>query len=213
MNPRKILLAVGALLTIGASSVWIYHREFRTPEYNVALHQRIGEVIAEQTAKAAPTKARILVITIPTDDQPELETQIKSFNRALQRLGDFSVKDHELDTKDQPKYGPGTGLSGRRFVRAVNNHPCDAIVSFVGAPKLSDEQIGEMKYSPIFIAETRSTDHLPKLFEKKVIRVAVVSRFLFPAPGPLKPSTPQEWFDKRYQIVTALDPNTIPAAE
>jgi len=30
-----------------------------------------------------------------------------------------------------------------------------------------------------------------------------VPRYEFPAPGPENPKTPQEWFDKRFQIVTS----------
>src|SRR6058998_174570 len=97
------------------------------------------------------------------------------------------------------------------FVRIVKNNPdTDVLVSFVGAPKLSDEELAELKKLPKFIAESRSAEHLPKLFEKQLIQVAVVSRFVFPAPGPLSPKTPQQWFDKRYQIIEADAVKTIP---
>src|SRR6266496_4327989 len=97
------------------------------------------------------------------------------------------------------------------FVRIVKNNPdTDVLVSFVGAPKLSDEELAELKKVPKFIAESRSTDHLPKLFEKQLIQVAVVSRFTFPAPGPLRPKAAQEWFDKRYQVVAADSIKAIP---
>jgi len=66
---------------------------------------------------------------------------------------------------------------------------------------------------PQFIAETKSPDHLPKLFEKQIIQVAVASRFVFPAPGPQKPSNPQQWFDKRYQIVATDSVRSIPDSE
>ena len=48
---------------------------------------------------------------------------LTSFRRALKKLGDYEIKEHELDTKDQAKYGLGAGLSGRRFVRTVKNNP------------------------------------------------------------------------------------------
>lgn len=197
-------LAIGSLFIITASVSWIYYQQVETPKHNVALHQRVGEVMAEQTARILGRTGRILLITIPVGGQPELQTQLKAFRSTLKQLGDFHLKEHELDTKDQPKYGIGTGLSGRRFVRTVKNNPdTDVLVSFVGAPNLSDEEVAELKHLPKFIAESRSTDHLPKLFEKQIIQVAVVSRFVFPAPGPLSPKTPQEWFDKRFQIVSA----------
>jgi hypothetical protein len=75
---------------------------------------------------------------------------------------------------------------------------------------MSDKDVAELAAAPKFIVESRSPDHLPKLFEKHLITVAVVSRYAFPAPGPRKPKTPQEWFDKRFQIVAAEAVGTIP---
>ena len=99
-------------------------------------------------------------------------------------------------------------------MRTVKNNPkADAIISFVGAPKLSDEEVAELTKTPKFIAETRSPDHLPKLFDKQIIQIAVASRFVFPAPGPRKTKTAQQWFDKRYQIVAADSASTILPAE
>jgi hypothetical protein len=68
---------------------------------------------------------------------------------------------------------------------------------------MSDDEVAGLTQHPKFIAETKTPDHLPKLFEKNLMQVAVAPGFVFPAPGPQKPKTPQEWFDKRYQIVTA----------
>jgi len=216
MSPRvkNGLLATVSVLVIAASSMWIYYHEFRAPRHNVRLHERVGEIMAEQTAKLVGPKGHLLLITIPTVTEPELKTQLEAFRATLKKLGNYEIKDHELDTKDQPKYGLGAGLSGRRFVRTVKNNPkVDGIVSFVGAPKLSESELAELTKMPKFIAETKSPDHLPKLFDKQIIQVAIASRFTFPAPGPQSPKTPQEWFDKRYQIVLADSARTIQPAE
>ena len=76
-----------------------------------------------------------------------------------------------------------------------------------------EEEMAELGKKPKFIAESRSGDNLPDLFENKLIDVAVVSRFEFPAPGPEKPKTPREWFTKRYQIITAQTVGSVPQAE
>jgi hypothetical protein len=216
MSPKtkSTLLAVGSVLTIIGAGLWIYFRDIKAPTHNVPLHQRIGEIMAEETVKLIGSKGRLVIITIPTGSEPELKTQLDAFYRRLKTLGQYEVKEHQLDTKDQPKYGLGAGLSGRRFVRTVkNNAKADAIVSFVGAPKMADDEIAELQHPPKFIAEAKSPDHLPKLFEKNLIQAAVASRFLFPAPGPQKPKTPQEWFDKRYQIVVADTLRELPPRE
>ncbi len=213
-NRKNLLLALSSVVVIAASACWIYYRQFKAPKHNVTLHQRVGEVMAEQTARLCGPKGRIVLLTIPTSVAPELKTQLEAFRRKLKQLGDYDLKEHELDTKDQPKYGLGSGLSGRRFLRALkNNATADVIVSFIGAPGLSDQEVAELGKVPKFIAESRSVEHLPKLFNKQVIQVAVVSRFIFPAPGPPKPRTAQELFDKRYQVIIADTVGTIPKGE
>jgi hypothetical protein len=213
-NCKNGLLIAGSILAILISGSWIYYHEFKAPKHNVRLHRRIGEVMAEQTANAVGPKGNLVLITIPTSAEPELKTQLEAFRQKLKKLGDYEIKEHELDPKDQAKYALGSGLSGRRFVRTVKNNPkADGIVSFVGAPRLSDEELAELAKVPKFIAESRSPDHLPKLFDKQIIQVAVVSRFVFPAPGPRNPRTPQEMFDKRYQVIAADNVKTIPKEE
>jgi len=77
-------------------------------------------------------------------------------------------------------------------------------VSFVGVPDPEDEDMSKLERKPPrFIAFTRDLDKLPKLFKNRTLRVAIVPRYEFPAPGPENPKTPQEWFDKRFQIVTS----------
>ena len=210
-SSKTILTILGCVLAIAGSAAWIYWREFKAPQHDVELHRRVGEIMAEQTAKVAGPQGKIVVMTIPTGGLPELKTQLEAFRRALKRLGNYELREYEMDTKDQDKYGVGTGLSGRRYVRTANkNLDAAALVSFIGAPNLKDEDIAELQKVPRFVAEARAVDNLPKLFKKDLISVAVASRFAFPAPGPVQAKTPQERFDKRYQVVVAANVTNIP---
>src|SRR5437899_3345682 len=110
-NLKNALLVTGSILVILASALWIYYHEFKTAKHSVALHERVGEVLAEQTVNLIGKKGRIVTISIDTKEWPELKTQMDTFNRTLKKLGEYEVRDCELDTKDQPKYGVGSGLS------------------------------------------------------------------------------------------------------
>ncbi len=216
MSPRvkAVLTTTIAGLAIAGSGAWIYWHEFKAPQHDVELHRRVGEVMAEQTAMVVGKKGKIVVITIPTVGEPELKTQLDAFHEKLKALGDYSVREYEMDTKDQDKYGVGTGLSGRRYVRTANkNLDAAVVVSFIGAPNMKDDDIAELQKVPKFIAQARSVDNLPKLFKKELISVAVAARFNFPAPGPITPRTAQDRFDKRYQVVVATNVGTIPKPE
>ncbi len=212
---KRLLLAALLVAVIAAACAWIYFAEIRTAQHNVALHQHIGRVLAERTSALVGKQGRIVTIAIETREWPELKTQRDAFKAELKKLGEYEVREYEMDTKDQPKYGVGSGLSGRRYVRTVKKNPnASAFVSFVGAPKLGREEIAELgDKPPLLIVECRSTDNLPALFEKKLIAAAVVSRFQFPAPGPENPRTPEEWFTKRYQVVVAQGVANLPKAE
>src|SRR5580765_5968696 len=101
MSPQRknVLVAVVALLIIAGSSLWIYYREFKAPKHDVGLQRRVGEVMAEQTAKTVGSKGSLVIITIPTGPEPELQTQLEAFRRTLKKLGNYQIKEHELDTK------------------------------------------------------------------------------------------------------------------
>src|SRR2546421_9880090 len=109
MTPRtkNTLLAVTSLLAIASSAAWIYYYQFKAPKHGVGLHQRIGEIMAEETARLVGPKGRLVLLTIPNGPEPELRTQLDAFRRRLKTLGDYDLKEHELDTKDQPQYGLG----------------------------------------------------------------------------------------------------------
>jgi hypothetical protein len=211
VNLKNPLLAIGSLLVIIGSALWIYFHEFKAAKHSVALHQRIGQVLAEQTVNVIGKRGHVVTLSIDSKDWPELKTQIDAYKAALKKLGEFELRQYEMDTKDQPKYGVGSGLSGRRYVRTVNkNTNADLFVSFIGAPKLKKDEIAELAKKPKLIVESRSGDHVPDLFESQLLNVAVVSRFEFPAPGPEKPKTPQQWFEKRYQVLTAETASQLP---
>jgi len=210
---RRVTVTL-SLVTIVAACAWIYLTQTGEARHNKALHRRIGEVLAEQTAQLAGNKGKIVTLAINTKDWPELKTQIGAFKATLQKLGTFELREYEMDTKDQPKYGVGSGLSGRRYVRTVNkNTNATVFVSFIGAPRLSKEEIGELMINPRLVAEARNVENVPKLFQQQMIDVAVVSRFEYPAPAPKKPRTADEWFTKRYQIVTAKTVGAVPKPE
>ena len=214
LSPKNGIVGGLAVATIVASCLWIYFSQFRAAQHNVGLHQHIGQVLAQQAAAAAGKKGHVVAIAIDARDWPELQTQINAFKTELKKLGDYEIKEYQLDTKDQPKYGVGSGLSGRRYVRTVKKNPnADVFVSFVGAPKLTAEEVADLPNKPKLVLESRSGDYVGELFQKQLALAAVVARFQFPAPAPEKPRTPEEWFIKRYQLLTAQNVSLLPKAD
>jgi len=202
-DAKQKLLALSALLAILGSALWIYRTEFLAPGFNVPLQEAVGQAIAQETSRMVGHTGGVVIVSTDTSHAPELKVQIEAFEKQLKRLGAITVTEKVvLDPGDDPKYRPGSGLSAKRFLKIVRkHHRASAIVSFVGAPHLSDVELGQLKSVPKFIAETHSPEKLINLFEKKILLAAVVPRYEFPAPGPRKPKTSREWFDHYFQII------------
>jgi hypothetical protein len=215
LDAKQKLIALAAVLTILGSVLWIYRHEFGGPEFNVALQEVVGQVLAEQTSRLLPGGGRVVIITMEKGNAPELKAQLGAFEKALKSSHGLAIQETvTLDPGDNPKFRPGSGLSAKRFLKIVRKHPtAGAFVSFVGAPQLSDTELAQLKSAPTLIAETHSPEKLLGLFEKKVLLAAVVPRFEFPAPGPRKPHTGRELFDYYFQVVApgATLPSEDPA--
>src|SRR5438477_7874804 len=113
---KEILLLSGSLAAIIGSSLWIYFTQFAQPTFNVPLHQRVGEVLAQETARLIRTQGQVVVVTMDANKEPELKTQLQVFEKTLKKMGPISVKQLPVDTEDKPHYRTGAGLSSRRFL-------------------------------------------------------------------------------------------------
>lgn len=209
---KQVLLITGCLVAIVVAGLSIYFTQFSKPAFNLPLHQGIAQVMADETARLLTNKGKIVVIAIETDRHPELQAQLREFESRLKQYPELKLKEtYKLETEGRGKYGVGSGLSARRYTRLVNkNLNADALVSFVGVPELKGDDLKEMKRLPRLVAETKSTEHLRDLFAKKVLHVAIVPRFEFPAPFKGHPRSPQEWFENRFQVVTETNVADLP---
>jgi len=210
-SPRSVLAT--ALIVILGSVLWIYYFEFGAPEANVTLHRSVGQALADETARVIGHQGSIVLVTMDPHNSPEIKIQVNAFEKALKASGGITIKDKVvLDPGENPKFRPGSGLSAKRFLKIARKHAgVDAIVSFVGAPEVSEPELAQLTSVPKLIAETHSPEKLVNLVEKKVLVSAIVPRFEFPAPGPRKPQTGRQWFDRYFQILT---PETaLPSAE
>lgn len=202
---RDEILAAAAIVLIAASAFFIYRSLAEPSDLNVPLHESIGIVLADETFREVGHHGKLVLVTMDTGRAPELKVQMKAFLRHLKALGGATVMDKVvLDPGDNPKYRPGSGLSAKRFLKIARKHKgVDGIVSFVGAPEMTEEELKQLKGTPKFIAETHSPERLQVLLQKKVLFSAVVPRYEFPAPGPHQPQTTRQWFDHYFQVVHA----------
>jgi hypothetical protein len=203
MKRKDLLLALGSVLVMAASALFAWQNYFAAPAINVALHQGIGEALAEETIRCLDNRGDILVITMADGDSEILAAQFAAFRKRIEKSA-VRIKDVELiDSEKKDKYGPGLGLSASKLAREVKkNTKKAAIVSFVGLPKLDEEEFAALGESvPPLLTFSRDAEKLGPLLKRGLVKAAVVPRFKFPAPGPEKPRTPPEWFVSQYQLI------------
>src|SRR5438552_15923742 len=113
---KQIFLLTASVTTIVGSSLWIYLTQFNQPAFNVPLHQRVGEVLAQETARLIHTQGQVVVVTMDASKEPELKAQMQIFEKTLKKLGPITISELPVETDDNPHYRTGAGLSSRRFL-------------------------------------------------------------------------------------------------
>jgi hypothetical protein len=205
MSPsrKKILLIflvlVPAVILLG---IWLYRSQTTSePEPSKPLHTGLGEVLAQETIQFVGTNGNIVLIVHEEGESPEMDVQVDAFKDLIY---DTAIKIVRTDSISVDKGGavPGQGMSGKRLVRLAQKYPqAKAFVSFVGVPDADAEELKQLANPAPLLAFTRSSDEVSDLMKMKILQAAIVPRFQFPAPGPKKPQTNRDWFDKQYQVV------------
>ena len=202
-----------AVVTSGAIS-WILVQQRDAAKPETRQHTGLGEVMAEETAKqlAKREKKRVVVISLQSKD-PILHAQEESFFAKLKTLcPESEIKETiRVDPEGEKRYGPGLGLSTRRFLRIVeHNVKADVLVSFIGTPDPGSAEMHAFTSKiPRFVASTRDLADAKKMIEKNWLRAAIVPRYDFPAPKD-DPKTTQDWFTRYFQIVTTNELSSFP---
>jgi hypothetical protein len=206
---KNLIIALVAVVAILAAGLSI-RSYLRKPEdkITIAVHEAVGEALAEEVIKSLKGEGKIMLVTLEEGQSRELDEHVRAFK---DRIYDTPIRisgtDH-INSDKSPKFGPGAGMSGKRFLRLTQKYSnVDAIVSFVGTPDGDDAELKEVKPPlPKFFAFSRAPDDIGELFQDKLLTAAIVPRFQFPAPGPDKPKTKQDWFARHYQVVRADTP-------
>jgi hypothetical protein len=200
---RTKLIVFSIVGILGASISLFFTLRNRPSSASMGPFVALGEVTAQETAKLLGNKGHIIVVRRDTSQYPapEFEEQLKAFQRTIRQQPDLTLAAtetafdaHITDGRLHPDF----------YLNLLQKYPdAAAIVSFVGPPALSAQQIKDLPQKiPKFIAVSLQDAPLSRLFLSSVIQVAIVKR----PPGPRsgkKPASTRETFDQFYQVVTA----------
>lgn len=147
---RNTIIGTIAVLAILAAVTSIFFTK-RGSGYNSSFKpsEALGKVLAEETAALLNQRGRIVVIEwdLKPDQLPRSSEQVKSFKETLKKKKGISiVHSHLISAEGPPMMVLGSGLSGAGFLQVAEKYAdADAVVSFVGLPLLSRQQLEQIK--------------------------------------------------------------------
>jgi hypothetical protein len=214
MGTKKIITAAALLVIVGAWS-YLFIAVYGLPlREDTRAQQALGHKAAEEAAKLGGAGARFTLITRDTAfyKNPALDAQMKAFHETLTRGGSKVALVHriKLDPLRTTAVPPGDFLQILK-----RGSDTDVVVSFLGPPTLTDEQVASLgaklpKVLAVCSGDMPKQLNLKRMFEQRLLQVAIVSKesATRTAPG-VEP--PQGWFDFLYTIVTPANLAELPA--
>ncbi len=210
---KKSLIVAVAILTIIASVVFIFATQYQgTPKRDKKPYIAIGEVMAEETAKLLNNQGQVVVVDMDIRQWPMGKIQREAFQKILGKHQGITMAGTEnVPMEKVYRSDPGMAFTSEMFFELLSKYPnISAIVSFLGAPVLQDEEIARLGTNiPKIIVLSPIGTGLKKLLEGQVVQVAIVSRSESGLPSSKESETIREWFDRHYQVLSPESESSI----
>lgn len=208
-----------AILIIVGSLTSIFLTQCRRPSVRIDYtpHVMAAEVLAKETAQLLGNKGAIvlLVSSLQSGTSEFHDRQLKAFQSALSKQGSITVAATEAPKWSDEEASQMLGVfPARDYLRVLEAYPnVNAIASLVGIPDLSDKQIRSLPSRiPICTAISHSENNrlLKKLLREEIVQCAIVSRYEPLPAGASRGASPEDAFNRKYQVVTAETAASLP---
>lgn len=203
-----------AAAAIAAAGVWLYLSLCPAPPViDARPHTGLGEALAAEALKLLEGEGRLIVITrdVESFKLPATTAQLESFLGAIKSAGKTpaAVRSIKVDPLRIVGVPPGEFFDVLRQGREK-----DVIVSFLGPPVLTDEQIMKLgtkhpKVIALCSGPIPARVDLKKSFEQQILHVAVVSHP--DAPAQAAPGNAHSAFEQIFKVITPGNMTELPA--
>ena len=179
--------------------------------------QVLGTVVAEEGARLAGAKKQVALITHDASWGPASTTE-ERLRETLKKQG-VTVVVAKAANLGNPMFSGEVGLKAADFLEALGKSAgAGAIISLVGAPRLSDEDTARVSaaHPPVLVVATTSLGNkmgvrgdpvqLARLLESKIIQMAVIDGAdSAPSATPAKPDPTRSLFGQHFRILRRPD--------
>ena len=196
----KALKLVAAAVLLGLAG-YLLQRSFnpRPSDEHAGPPAGVGQVVAEQTAKAIGEQGEILVLDCP-NDSVDSKALRSAFASQIKSYKNIKVSYRDLDRSEVNMM---VAISFDQLATELDKHPnLAAVVSFVGIESFSDAQIASLPSpNPKFVVVGWQAREVRSGFNKGVIAAAVLGREITSLPTD-SPKTSKQWFDRYNYVLT-----------
>jgi hypothetical protein len=171
----------------------------------------LGKIMAQKTLEVAGNNANVVLLVAESDNAGPNTPYGQAVDAFKKTLGNsIPIKNVEV-VKTPPLFAQGSEpLSADKFVELLQKYTStDLLVSFLGIPSLTQEQIGSLPTArPKVVAVVIHNPPAKIMFAEKVISLAAL-------PKPIADTgagvlSAQERFDAQYQLITEQTSELLP---
>ena len=212
MKSNKLLILL-MVLTV-AVALGVLWRNFATPKVSLRPSAAVGEILAAEVGRVLGGTGKVAVISRPPlpGAADANRQRIESFESA--------IKQHASLQLAAPVWLPrppvGTmdlgEASAEQLLAAFDKTPdARAFLILTGMPPFSPAVVEKVNARSLrLIAVCGYSANLKRWLESKAVAVAVIPRFGELPAGTQPPTTPKDWFDQEYQMITPETLSQLP---
>ncbi len=196
----KSLKIIGAVLVIVLALACLQRSTSPKPLDDEAMPPYgIGQVLAEQAAKAIGDKGRVALVCMSMNSVGG-RAELAGFQETLARHKRITLAVTNLFRSSETAIGH---LSFQQFAAVVNEDSnADVIVSFLGVTSFTDAQMATLPNpAPKLVVMGWNPGDVQRGMKAGLVKGAVAIRRLTAMPSD-HPKTPLQWFDRYYDLVT-----------
>jgi len=212
---RSLRAWISTVILLAASAVVYFTLSPLPPRLDRRPHQALGRVLAEEALRLREANSRIVVITRDTQEfkMPASTAALDSLRGTLKKAGVAISTVHSLKVDPLRVVGVPPGDFFELLRKSSDN---DVIISLLGPPALGAEQLAKLgNKRPHVIAVCSGSMpqqiDLAKLFEQKLLQVAVVSR-LDAGRSTSGAGSAQTEFERLYKLITPANQSELAAS-
>jgi len=214
MGKKRILGLASVLVILGSLASLFVTLHGLPPDLDRRPHRALGRRVASEAVKLGGSGAKVILITRDTSlfRNPALDTIIQAFRETVAQAGVPIALTHsiKIDPLRVTAVPPGDFL--QILKKAASS---DVVVSFLGPPVLSDDQVaGLAGKAPKLLAVCSGgmgrRIHLKRVFEQGLMEVAILDKEAASKAGPPGDNL-DTWFDQFFMVVTTANQADLPA--